>query len=123
MLIIACRTRITTKTTKISPSDTASAKLQDEVETPEVEERELKNCAQNVVDRGDDGDQAEQVEPAGEPGPARAAELVGPPVGPAGRRIGGGQLRHEKATVRMSAQMIGQPHEMAIGPPLFHAWR
>ena len=27
----------------------------------------------------------------------------------------------EKATSRMRPQMIGQPHEMAIGPPLFHA--
>ena len=27
----------------------------------------------------------------------------------------------ENATSRMSPQMIGQPHEMAIGPPLFHA--
>ena len=24
--------------------------------------------------------------------------------------------------IRMKAEMIGQPHEMAIGPPLFHAW-
>src|SRR5450755_2814971 len=23
---------------------------------------------------------------------------------------------------RMNAAMIGHPHEMAIGPPLFHAW-
>ena len=28
----------------------------------------------------------------------------------------------QKAMIRMSAQMIGQPHEIAIGPPLFHAW-
>src|SRR3954452_18061327 len=27
----------------------------------------------------------------------------------------------ENATSRMSPQMIGQPHEIAIGPPLFHA--
>ena len=24
--------------------------------------------------------------------------------------------------IRMKAEMIGQPHEMAIGPPLFQAW-
>ena len=24
--------------------------------------------------------------------------------------------------IRMNAEMIGQPHEMAIGPPLFQAW-
>ena len=23
---------------------------------------------------------------------------------------------------RMKAEITGQPHEMAIGPPLFHAW-
>jgi hypothetical protein len=28
----------------------------------------------------------------------------------------------ETATSRMSPQMIGQPHEIAIGPPLFQAW-
>src|SRR6185436_16032666 len=28
----------------------------------------------------------------------------------------------ENATSRISPQMIGQPHEIAIGPPLFHAW-
>ena len=27
----------------------------------------------------------------------------------------------ENATSRISPQMIGQPHEIAIGPPLFHA--
>jgi hypothetical protein len=27
----------------------------------------------------------------------------------------------ENATVRMSRQMIGQPQEIATGPPLFHA--
>src|SRR6476661_7491135 len=29
----------------------------------------------------------------------------------------------EKATSRISPQMIGQPHEIAIGPPLFHAMK
>jgi hypothetical protein len=28
----------------------------------------------------------------------------------------------QKAMIRISPQMIGQPHEMATGPPLFHAW-
>ncbi len=27
----------------------------------------------------------------------------------------------ETATRRIRPQMIGQPHEIAIGPPLFHA--
>src|SRR6188472_1806479 len=29
----------------------------------------------------------------------------------------------ENATSRISPQMIGQPHEIAIGPPLFHAMK
>ncbi len=24
--------------------------------------------------------------------------------------------------IRMNSEMIGQPHEIATGPPLFHAW-
>ena len=28
----------------------------------------------------------------------------------------------QKPMMRMKVEMIGQPHEMAIGPPLFHAW-
>ena len=28
----------------------------------------------------------------------------------------------EKATQRTSSEMIGQPIEMAIGPPLLNAW-
>ena len=24
--------------------------------------------------------------------------------------------------IRMNIEMIGQPHEIAMGPPLFHAW-
>ena len=28
----------------------------------------------------------------------------------------------QKAMIRMKAEMIGQPQEIAIGPPLFHAW-
>ncbi len=27
----------------------------------------------------------------------------------------------QNAMIRMNAEMIGQPHEIAIGPPLFHA--
>ena len=29
----------------------------------------------------------------------------------------------QNATSRMKAEMSGQPHEIAIGPPLFHAWQ
>src|SRR5215218_10871738 len=28
-----------------------------------------------------------------------------------------------KPTIRMKIEMIGQPHEIAIGPPLFQAWK
>ena len=28
----------------------------------------------------------------------------------------------QKAMMRMKTEMIGQPQEIAIGPPLFHAW-
>ncbi len=28
----------------------------------------------------------------------------------------------QNAMIRMKAEMIGQPHEIATGPPLFHAW-
>ena len=28
----------------------------------------------------------------------------------------------QKPMMRMGMEMSGQPHEMAIGPPLFHAW-
>ena len=28
----------------------------------------------------------------------------------------------QNAMTRMAQEMIGQPHAIAIGPPLFHAW-
>ena len=28
----------------------------------------------------------------------------------------------QKAMIRMKAEMIGQPHAIATGPPLFHPW-
>ena len=28
----------------------------------------------------------------------------------------------QNATSRIRHEIIGQPHEIAIGPPLFHAW-
>ena len=67
--------------------------VQDQVEAPEVEQGRGELGAE-PVDRGHDGDQPEQVEPAREPRPDRAAELVRPPVGTAGGRIGRGHLRH-----------------------------
>ena len=94
MLIIACRTRITTKTTKISSRDDRVGEVEDpEVEAPEVEDEREELGAEPVHGR-DDRDQPEQVEPAREPRPDRAAELVRPPVGAAGGRVGRGHLGH-----------------------------
>ena len=28
----------------------------------------------------------------------------------------------QKPMIRMKIEMSGQPHEIATGPPLFHAW-
>jgi hypothetical protein len=67
--------------------------VQDEVESPEVED-EREELGAEPIHAGDDRDQPEQVEPAGEPGPDRAAEVVRPPIGAARRRIGGGHLGH-----------------------------
>ena len=53
-----------------------------------------RNCAGEVVDRGEDRDQAEQVEPAGEPAPHRAAELRRPPVDAARGRVRRDELGH-----------------------------
>ena len=50
----------------------------------------------SVGHRGDDPDQTDDVEPAGHPAPALAAEVVRPPVGPAGGRIPRGQLGHRE---------------------------
>ena len=47
-----------------------------------------------VVHRGEDRDQPEQVEPAGEPAPHRAAELGRPPVDAARGRERGDELGH-----------------------------
>ena len=47
-----------------------------------------------VVDRREDRDEAEQVEPARDPAPPGAAELRRPPVDATRRRVGGRQLGH-----------------------------
>ena len=49
-----------------------------------------------VADRGRDRDLADQVEPAGEPAPGRAAELRRPVVEAAGGRVGRGDLGHRE---------------------------
>ena len=49
-----------------------------------------------VADRRRDGDLADQVEPAREPTPGRAAELRGPVVEAAGGRVGGCDLGHRE---------------------------
>ena len=62
---------------------------------PEVEERRDEG-RRAVVDRRGHGDLADQVEPAREPAPPRAAELGGPVVEAAGRRHRRGDLRHRE---------------------------
>ena len=64
-----------------------------EVDAPEVEQRGDERRAA-VVDRGDDGDEPDEVEPAGEPAPGGAAELARPPVDAARGRIRRDELGH-----------------------------
>ena len=71
-----------------------------EVDPEDVEpiepEQDVEEDRGAVSHRGDDPEQADDVEPAGHPAPALAAEVVGPPVGAAGRRIRGGELGHRE---------------------------
>src|SRR5262249_36639350 len=62
---------------EVDPEDVHFVEAEDDVE----ENRST------VVDRGDNRDQADQVEPTREPSPYRAAEPSGEPVDPAGCRI------------------------------------
>ena len=57
-------------------------------------ERRVEEDRRAVSHRGDDPHQPDDVEPAGHPAPALAAEVVGPPVGPSGSRVPRGQLGH-----------------------------
>ncbi len=67
----------------------------EDVDPVEAEQR-VEEARRPVGHRGDDADQADDVEPAGEPAPARAAEPRGPPVWPAGGGKGRRQLRHRQ---------------------------
>ena len=60
-------------------------------------EREVEEGGAAVGDRGDDGEQADQVEPAGVVAGLGAAELGGPPVDAARGRVGGDQLGQAEA--------------------------
>jgi hypothetical protein len=60
---------------------------------PEVQERRQED-REPVADRGRHRDLADEVEPAGEPAPRRAAELRGPVVEAAGGREDGRDLGH-----------------------------
>ena len=57
-------------------------------------DREVDEGRAAVGDTGGDGDQADQVQPAGEEAGLRAAELRGPPVDAARGRVGRHQLGH-----------------------------
>ena len=69
--------------------------VEDEVHVEEAEQV-VDELRADVVHRGDDRDEADQVEPAGEPTPPGAAELRGPVVDPARRRHRGGELGHRE---------------------------
>ena len=60
-------------------------------------EHDVQERGRRVDDRGDDADQADQVEPAREPAPHGAAQARCPPVDPAGRRVLGDDLRDTEA--------------------------
>ena len=59
-------------------------------------ERRVEEDRGAVSHRRDDADQADDVEPAGHPAPALAAEVVRPPVGAARGRVLRGQLGHRE---------------------------
>ena len=61
-----------------------------------MREQQVEEARAGVVDRGDHGNEADQVEPAGEPAPAGAAQPRGPEVDPARRRERRGQLGHRE---------------------------
>ena len=67
--------------------------VEDEVDAVEAEQVHQEG-GRDVHHGGHHRDQADQVEPAGEPAPAGAAELERPVVDAAGRRIRGGELGH-----------------------------
>jgi len=66
------------------------------LEREEVVEEHRRERREPVADRRGDGDLADQVEPAGRPAPARAAELRRPVVEPARRRERRGDLGHRE---------------------------
>ena len=72
-----------------------------EVDAPDVHavdgEHGIQEDRRAVADAGDDSDEADHVEPAGEPAPARPAELRRPPVRTARSRVRRGQLGHREA--------------------------
>src|ERR1700729_1810781 len=96
-----------------------SAEIDDEVDVVEAEQR-VQEGRGAVVDRGSDRDQAEQVEPAGEPRPPRAAELERPVVDPASSRYFEASSAIDSPTSNTSTLITGQPIAIAGGPPLFH---
>lgn len=81
-----------------------------------------------VVDAGDGAEQPEQVQPAGVPAPAPAAEPVGHVVQRAGGRIGAGDLgegeadaQHEQADARPAPQHHGGTAGVQAEPVQRHA--
>ena len=85
------------KSSHVSPRMCAESAKFDAEDVDAVErERGVEEDRRAVADRSDDADQADDVEPAGHPAPALAAQVVGPPVRAAGRRVARGQLGHRE---------------------------
>jgi hypothetical protein len=63
----------------------------------EEPERQVEEIGAAVGDGGDDRQQPDQVEPAGVVAGPHAAQLAGPPVDAARRRVGRHELRHAEA--------------------------
>src|SRR3954447_26090274 len=122
MFTNACRIRIRTNTTKISPSDAPSAKLI----TPRSTLQRLSSAEPNVA-APQWRDAATATRPSTVPQPVNH-DQPGPPsfaahqYGPPAVGYADASSAMQKAMIRMIPQMIRQAHEIAIGPPLFHAW-
>ncbi len=59
-----------------------------------VDDRGVDEPGRGIVDAGDDGELADEVEPGGPPAPVLVLHLGGPVVEASGRRIGRGELGH-----------------------------
>ena len=77
--------------------DVVAAEERPGVAVVEQADRGVEEERRTVDDRGDDAQQADQVEPPRVEAGARSAELRGPPVDAGRGRVGGDELRHAEA--------------------------